>query len=70
MVNTRKSIKSDDVSAGECHYNAMHDKSVYEVDCSDSTMDQLTANIIYENMLSQVDPEEHHCQVLTKMTYL
>ena len=32
-------------------------------------MEQLKANIIAENMLSQVESEGHHYQVLTKVTY-
>ena len=35
----------------------------------DGKMDKITANIIAENMLSQVDFESHHYQVLTELTY-
>ena len=31
-------------------------------------MDQITANIIYENLLSQIDSEGYHYQVLTEVT--
>ena len=31
-------------------------------------VEQLTANIIAKNMLSQVDSEGHHYQVLTEVT--
>ena len=43
----------------------MHDKSVYEVEYHDETTEQLTANIISENILEQVDSEGHHYRVLT-----
>ena len=46
----------------------MHDKSLYEVEYPDGTTEQLAANIITENMLSQVDSGGHHYQVLTEVT--
>ena len=46
----------------------MHNKFIYEGEYTDGTMEQLTANIISENMLSQVDHEFHHNQVLTEVT--
>ena len=45
----------------------MHDKSVYEFEYPDGTTQKLTANMIAENMLSQVDSEGHHYQVLTEV---
>ena len=47
----------------------MHDKSLYEVEYPDGTTDQLAANILAENMLSSVDSEGHHYQVLTEVTH-
>ena len=46
----------------------MHDKSLYKVEYPDGMTEQLAANIITENMLSQVDSEVHHYQVLTELT--
>ena len=46
----------------------MHDKHLNEVEYTDGTTDQLADNIIAENMMSQVDSEGHHYQVLTKVT--
>ena len=46
----------------------MHDKSLYEVEYPDGTTEQLAANIIAENILSQVDSEGHHYQVFTEVT--
>ena len=68
MEKVSKRIKYDDIITGEGKYNVMHDKSVYEVDYTDGTMDQLTDNMIAENMLSQVDSEGHHYQMFTELT--
>ena len=46
----------------------MHDKYLYEVKYPYGMTEQLAANIIAENMLSQVDSEGHHYQVLTEVT--
>ena len=46
----------------------MHDKSLYEVEYPDGMTEQLIANIIAENMMSQVESEVHHYQVLTEVT--
>ena len=46
----------------------MHDKSLCEVEYTDGTTEKLLANIIDENMLSQVESEGHHYQVLTEVT--
>ena len=43
----------------------MHDKSVYEVEYPDVIIDQMTANIIAENILSQVDSEGSHYPFFT-----
>ena len=46
----------------------MYDNSLCEVEYPDGKTQQLTANIIAENMLSQVDSESHHFQLLTEVT--
>ena len=46
----------------------MHDKYLYEVKYPYGMTEQLAANIIAENMLSQVDSEGHHYQVLIRVT--
>ena len=46
----------------------MHDKSVYEVEYPDVTMEKLIANIISETIISLVDSEGHHYQLLTGFT--
>ena len=46
----------------------MHGNSLYEAEYPDGKTEQLSANIITENMMSQVDSEGHHYQVLTEVT--
>ena len=52
-----KHVRYDDTGTGEGNYNVMHDKSLYEVEYPDGMTEQLAANIIAENMMSQVDSE-------------
>ena len=68
MGKVRKRVRCDDTSTGEGNYNAMHEKSLYEVEYYDGTTEKLEDNIIAENILSQVDSEGHHYQVLTEVT--
>ena len=68
MRKLRKRVRHDYTNTGKGNYNAIHKKSVYEVEYNDGTTDQLEANVIAKNMLSQVDSEGHHYQVLTKVT--
>ena len=46
----------------------MHDICVRKFNYPDGTTEQLIANMIAENVLSQVDPEGHHYQVMTEVT--
>ena len=46
----------------------MHGKSLYGFEYPDGTTEQLVANIIAENMLSQVDSEGYHYEILTEVT--
>ena len=68
MGKGSKRVRYDDTSTGEGNYNAIHDKSLYEVEYPDGTTEQLEANRTAENMLSQVDSEGHHYQLLTGVT--
>ena len=67
MGKVKNSVRYDDTSTGEGNYNAMYDKYLYEVEYPDETTEQLAANIIAENIMSQVDSEGHHYQVLTEV---
>ena len=69
MVKVSKCVRCDDTSTGEGNYNSMHDKSLYEVEYHDGTIEQLTSNITAKSMLSQFDSEGHHYQLLTEVTY-
>ena len=68
MGKVKKRVRYDYISICEDDYNAVHDKSLYEVEYPDGTTEQLVANIIAENMLSKVVSEGHNYQLLTKMT--
>ena len=67
MGKVRKRVIYDETSTGEGNYNSMHDKSLYKVEYPDGTAEQLAANIIAENVMSQVDSEGHHYQELTEV---
>ena len=68
MGKVSKRVRYDETVTGEGTDNAMHDKSSYEVEYPDGTTEQLAANTIAKNMMSQVDSEGHNYQVLTKVT--
>ena len=65
MVKFKKRVKCYDSVTGEGNYNPMYDKSLYEVEYPDGTMEQLVDNIIPENMMSQVDSEGLPYQLFT-----
>ena len=67
MARVRKKIRSDDRNDGK-KYNPILDASVYEVQFSDGTTDEIAANVIAENMLSRVDTEGRHYQVLKEIS--
>ena len=69
MGKVRNCVIYNDTSTGEGKYNATHDKYLYEVEYPDGTTETLVANIMAENILSQVDSEGQHYQVLTEVTY-
>ena len=48
-------------------YNPMLDHSLYQVTYPDGTSEKIMANIIAENMMSQVDSEGHHYQLLSEI---
>ena len=51
MWKARKHVRYDGTSTGEGNYNAMHDKSLYQVEYPNGTTEQLADNIIAGNML-------------------
>ena len=68
MGKVRKSVRYYETRTGEGNYNSMHENSLYEIEYHDGAMDQLTANIIAESMMSQVDSGVHQYRLLTEVT--
>ena len=52
MVKVRKRVRHEGTSSGKYNYNAMHDKSLYEVEYTDGTTEKFEANIIAENTVT------------------
>ena len=48
-------------------YNPLKDHSIYEVQFGDGTTEELQANVIAESMLSDIDAEGKHYQLLTEI---
>ena len=67
MAKVRKKVRSDNHNDGK-NYNPILDSSVYEVQFSDGTTEEIAANVIAECMLSQVDSEGHHYQILKEIS--
>ena len=67
MTKVRKKVRSDNRNDGK-NYNPIFDSSVYEVQFSDGTMEEIAANMIAECMLSQVDSKGHHYQILKEIS--
>ena len=67
-IHTREWDSGGHLGLDPVNYNAMHEKYWCEVEYTDGTTEPLAANIIAENIMSQVDSEGHHYQVLTKVT--
>ena len=64
----RKRVRYDETSTSKGNYNTMHDKYLYEVEYPNGRTEQLAANIMDVILMSQVDSEVHHYQVLTEVT--
>ena len=52
MAKVAEKVKFDDQNASTASYNPLHDHSVYKINNPDGLTEELTANIIAENMLS------------------
>ena len=53
MGKVSKRVRYDKTSTNKANYNFMHDKLLYESEYPDGTTEQLSDNIIAENILSQ-----------------
>jgi hypothetical protein len=63
MAKVMKKVINADMNDGN-NYNPMIDESVYEVTFSDGTTEELAANVIAENMYSNVDSKGHHYKLM------
>ena len=59
----RRKTDTEGESIGKRHNNPLLDSREYEVEFIDGSVETITANVITENLLSQVD-DEGHCQML------
>ena len=67
MAKVMKRIRSSDSNCDGNAYNPLLDHSIYQVEFSDGTTEELTANVIAENMLSGCDSQGVHYQILSEM---
>ena len=69
MARITKSVKENEENPrGVEHPTLFADHSLYEVSFTNVQTEDLTANMISENMISQVDSEGHHYQVLKEIS--
>lgn len=66
LAKVTKKVASMDNNQGT-NYNPLKDHSKYEVLFSDGTTEELNANIIAESMISNVDEEGRHFQLLNEI---
>ena len=52
---------------GNAHHNPLLDSRKYEVEYADGQVEELTANIIAENLIAQVDKEGHRQMMLSEI---
>ena len=65
MARVTKCVKENEDNHIWSKHPAMYsDQSLYEFSFPNGQTEELPANVIYENMLSQVDSEAKHYQVL------
>jgi hypothetical protein len=61
----RRVTDEEGIAVGTSHSNPLLDSRRYEVEFADGHIDELTANIIAENLLSQVDEEGRRQMMLS-----
>ena len=67
MAKVMKKVKCKDNNIEGKGYNPLHDHSVYEIEFTDGTTEELTANVIAENMLSQCDEQGNQYMLLNEI---
>ena len=68
IVNSRK-LDDEGKAVGNMNNNPLLDNISYEVDFSDGTNEVISANIIYDNILAQVDEYGHRQIILNEIIY-
>lgn len=68
MAKVIRKTKAADQNPEKGAYNPLSDHSKYEVKFPDGSSEELTANVIAENMLSNCDSEGHHYQLLQEIS--
>ena len=63
----RRAVYNDGKPIGQPSNNPITDTRAYEVEYLDGTTEVLTANIIAENLLAQVDKEGHRQLLLSEI---
>ena len=63
----RRVTDEEGIAVGTSHSNPLLDSRRYEIEFADGHIDELTANIIAENLLSQVDEEGHRQMMLSEI---
>ena len=61
----KRKRRPDGIPMGIQNNNPLLDSKEYEVEFPDGATDKFTANLITENMMSQVDAEEHSYSILS-----
>ena len=64
IKKTRDADRNPDTGA----YNPLNDHSRYEVKFTDGSTEELTANVIAENMMAGCDSEGHHFQLIEEIS--
>lgn len=60
--------KNNSASANTGSYNPLHDTALYRVEFPSGFTEKIQANIIAENMFSQVDSKGQHWQILKEIS--
>ena len=67
MAKVMRKTHSNDNNANEGNYNYLNDHLMYEVQFSNGNTEELSANVIAENMLSSCDSEGNHFQLIKEI---
>ncbi len=69
MARVTKRVRDNDGNPRGTHTNnPLTNTSLYEVEFTDGHTEELQYNVIAENMMSQIDSEGHHYQILSEIS--